>query len=76
MKTKMRRTIEQVAQHEGALRVEWVQTQSHLTARFYMPDGLVISMPLSRSSHIDDYKYKGWTRQYIRNASRWHVRPR
>jgi|GEM_PF-4265102 len=76
MNSKMRRTIEQTAHLEGALRVEWLQTQQHLTVRFHMPDGLVVSMPISRSSRTDDYKYRGWTRQYIRNASRWHVRPR
>lgn len=74
MNMKLRRTIEQTAQREGALRVEWTQGQTHLIARFYMPDGLIVSMPVSKGSGVDEYKYRGWTRQYIRNPSKWHVR--
>lgn len=74
MNTKMRRTIEKTAKNEGALKIEWVQGQTHIIARFHMPDGSVISMPVSKTGRIDEFKYKGWTRQYIRNPSKWHVR--
>jgi hypothetical protein len=74
MNAKIRRTIEQTALHEGALRIEWADGQNHHLVRFYMPSGLVVSMPVSKGSRIDEYKYKGWTRQYIRNPSKWHVR--
>ena len=74
MNMKTRRTIEKTAKTEGALRVEWTQGQTHLIARFHMPDGLIVSMPLSRGNRHDEYKYRGWTRQYIRNPSKWHVR--
>lgn len=75
MNMKTRRTIEKTAKTEGALRVEWQQGQTHLIVRFHMPDGLIVSMPVSRTGRIDEYKYRGWTRQYIRNPSKWHVRP-
>lgn len=74
MNMKTRRTIEKTAKIEGALRVEWTQGQTHFIARFHMPDGLIVSMPVSKSGRIDEFKYKGWTRQYIRNPSKWHVR--
>lgn len=74
MNSKSRRAIEQAALQEGALRVVWNEGKSHHIARFYMPDDLVISMPVSKGNGIDEYKYKGWTRQYIRNPSKWHVR--
>lgn len=74
MNPKTRRTIEQAARLEGALKIEWVRGQTHIIARFHMPDGLVVSMPVSKSTHVDEYKYKGWTRQYIRNPTKWHVR--
>jgi len=74
MNMKTRRTIEKTAKTEGALRVEWTQGQTHIIARFHMPGGGVVSMPVSKSGRIDEFKYKGWTRQYIRNPSKWHVR--
>jgi hypothetical protein len=74
MNAKIRRTIEQTALHEGALRIEWADGQNHYLARFHMPDGLIVPMPVSKTSRIDEFKYKGWTRQYIRNPSKWHVR--
>lgn len=74
MQTKMKRAIEQAARREGALKIEWSQGQTHDAVRFYMPDGLVVTMPISKSTRIDEYKYRGWTRQYIRNPSKWHIR--
>jgi hypothetical protein len=74
MNSKSRRAIEQTAQREGALRVEWADGQNHHLVRFHMPGGLVVSMPVSKGARIDEYKYRGWTRQYIRNPSKWHVR--
>ena len=59
MNAKIRRTIEQTALHEGALRIEWADGQNHYLVRFYMPSGLVVSMPVSKGSRIDEYKYKG-----------------
>ena len=76
MNRKNKRAIEQAATAEGVVRIEW-----HLHARgkhelvaLHFADGHHITMHVSRGSQHDEYKLRGWTRQYIRNASRQPVR--
>lgn len=72
MRTKIRRAVERVAADEGALRVEWLTGNRHYIVRFYMPDGSVPTMPISKRSAEDEFKMRGWVRQYIRNPARQH----
>jgi hypothetical protein len=76
MTRKSRRAIEQTALAEGVTRIEWTLNRrgKHELAMLHFADGRHIIMHISRSSRDDEYKLRGWTRQYIRNQSRQPVR--
>lgn len=70
MNRKTRRAIEETARAEGAIKIEWQEGRKHHLVRFHMPDGRVASMTVSAGTGNDEYKVRGWTRQFIRNPSR------
>jgi hypothetical protein len=76
MKRKNKRAIEQAAAAEGVVRIEWDLHPggAHEMAKLYFADGRSVIMAIARGSRNDEYKLRGWTRQYIRNLSRQPLR--
>lgn len=70
MQSKIKRAVETTAKAEGATRVEWHLGGKHDMAYMHMADGRILTMTVSKGSGNDEYKQRGWTRQFIRNAGR------